>query len=771
MKKIYALVLTALSATAALTAAFDSMAARQDAGTQQTPVGQLTEEQADSIANATFDELDEVVVTGVRPVVQIDGATTTYNVDEDPGAGGSTLLDLLRKVPMVTVDGDDNIRINGQQNFKIYVNGREDPSLSANASRILKAMPATMVAKIEVITEPGAKYDAEGTGGILNLVTERKQTKGGYSGNLNAYFNNRMAGGGVSARMKTGNVTGGINFDYTDGTIWPMKGIGESETVYTDPATGKPGSAMISRQINKNGFRYFGGGINLSWEPNERNLFTLKGNAYNVNGYIKDFSDTESMYEVNGGTAGNPTLGRRLWSYTSQIGGALKNLSTTAELAYQHNFSDARHFLTLSYLFSYGHNSLDTDTRFINLEGYTPQALFQTNNMLNIIREHTAQIDYTNDFSTEKHLLEVGAKGVWRRNNAEGGMATGNGVGDLTEQPASETDMTQLQDVAAVYASYTGTYGNLGVKGGLRYEHTRMGNRYHTGDMTDFTRNLDDVVPNAAVTYNFSPMSNLRLAYQMRISRPTIDQVTPYRFDVMDFDVRTGNPDLKSEHSNKVSLTYTSFGQTLGGNVGVEYSRVNDMIASFTYLDGDVRVQTVANIGRQQTTALFGFLNWTIIPRMTFGVNARLEYVDLKAPSEKLSNSGWSLNYGANWGYMLLSGWRFNAYGGHTTRSIELQGHSNGWHYYGVSVTKSLLKDQSLEIGVSANNMFEKRQSYKSLTVTPEMRQNRTWRAENWNVGVNISWSFGNLKQDVRKTSVEIVNDDKTEVKSRQGGI
>lgn len=119
-----------------------------------------------TIALASDSEtLGEVVVTGQRRLVDSDGATLTYNVEEDPSATTSSTLDMLRKVPMVSVDAQENIKVKGQSNFKIYLNGKEDPMLSGDPKTILKSMPAASIKKIEVITEPGAKYDAEGTGG------------------------------------------------------------------------------------------------------------------------------------------------------------------------------------------------------------------------------------------------------------------------------------------------------------------------------------------------------------------------------------------------------------------------------------------------------------------------------------------------------------------------------------------------------------------------------------------------------------------------------
>lgn len=121
--------------------------------------------------------LEDFVITTTRKLVQSDGATLTYNVSEDPEAATNTTLEILRKVPGVTVDANDEIKVNGQSSFKIYLNGKEDPMMSGDIKTILKSMPASSIKKIEVISEPGAKYEAEGTGGILNIVTQTRQSQ------------------------------------------------------------------------------------------------------------------------------------------------------------------------------------------------------------------------------------------------------------------------------------------------------------------------------------------------------------------------------------------------------------------------------------------------------------------------------------------------------------------------------------------------------------------------------------------------------------------
>ena len=187
----------------------------------------LSEAQLDSIENAVYGEthdLQEIVVSADAPVIKVEGNLVSYNVANDPTASGQSALDMLRKVPMIAVDGQDNITLKGESNFKIYVNGRPEPMLSENASTILKAMPASAISKVEVIADPGAKYDAEGAGGIINLVTERSRRESGYNGSVTASLSNREIMAGVFGAAKWGPVTLNANVNYMNSRMFDQSG-------------------------------------------------------------------------------------------------------------------------------------------------------------------------------------------------------------------------------------------------------------------------------------------------------------------------------------------------------------------------------------------------------------------------------------------------------------------------------------------------------------------------------------------------------------------
>ena len=708
----------------------------------------------DTTAGSSYD-LEDLVVVADKPIVQSDGAKLTYNLQEDPSTKGNTLLDALRKVPMVSVDGEDKIRINGQENFKIYVNGKEDPSLSANYKNIFKAMPADAIVKVEVITEPGAKYDAEGTAGILNLITITKNSTDGYSGSIQATLSKAQSGGSLYGRMKKGKLTMSANFDYANGRLVPQ----HSDNITTLENTL---SSDAGRQVNsmkqRVGFDYIGGGLNLSYDLSDRDLITVNSNIYAVKGDLLKDKSTYSSIIYN---ADNSIRGEVFRRIDAQIA----NTGITAGTSWQHDFNGNGHTTILSYLFNHGYNKLEGNLFTEKSSGVSLADPYEKMLNKDFNNEHTIQLDYENPFGDGKHKLELGGKAVWRRNNTDSYNL--NGDSGSTAELTDKSDLTQIQDIYAAYASYTGKFGNLSANAGVRYEHTRMGINFHYGDTPDFLNHLNDVVPNAGLTYSFSYTSNLRLAYQMRISRPSLSQVNPFKQTFTPNQVTMGNPNLSSEKSNKVSLTYTNFGSVFGGNIGIEYSSIDNSIAhTYTMID-DVLYESYGNMGHDRRIAIFGMCNWTIIPRMQFMVNARLTRQMFSA--EEMSNKGWNLNYGANWNYSLQSGFKFNLYGGQKTRSYNLTGYNDGYYYYGLGISKDFLKNDAMTVTLSANNFLQGHNTYRTVTDTKGIRTTGEYKNSNWNVGISLSWRFGSLKSDVKKTDKSINNDDKSSFGAKSG--
>lgn len=711
------------------------------------------QEPADSVAVPLFDELDEVVIAADRPVMHTDGAKLTYNVDEDPAAASSTAMDILKKVPQVSVDGDGNVRLNGSGAFKFQVNGLDNPMLKQYAGQVLEAMPASAIVKIEVITEPGAKEDAEGTAGIINIITERTRSSDGYNGRIALQGGNRTLTPSLYGIVKKNKFTISANVNYQWG-FSPQKGENHTDITYLDPAAAGRLSSVIGQQAKHH---YLGGNINMSWEPNARNLFTAGGDVMYLDANLNRLYGTTDMFSP---------AGQLLWSFRQDGNGAFKIFNLSANASYRHNFSlEGSNYLVLSYLFNYGRDNISLFRNYQGVANYTPEYDYESSRSKTFDRGHTVQADYANDFRSQHHLMEVGAKGIFRHNTALSSYAYGNRPDGLTVFPDESGNILQPQRIYSGYASYTGTFDPLAVVAGLRYEHTLMGITDRLDAARSFRNRLNDWVPNAALTWNFSAMSNIRLAYQMRISRPSIEQVNPYSLSFSPYEVREGNPDLTSEHNHIVSLKYSAFGKKLGGTVGVEYNVADNAIASFTYLRQQDGINTVvtsyANVGRRQNVALTGFFNWNIIRNMSLAINGRLAYNMLNDPGTGFRHNGWSGNIGGNWNYSVADVYKFSAYAAWNSRSIAVQGYSTGYYYYGLSAARDFLADKSLTLSISANNFLQKEMKFTSHTATPNIITDTVGKSLNaWSLNVSVSWKFGSLNASVKKTGVELNNDD-----------
>lgn len=712
----------------------------------------LSEAQIDSLEKAAYGaearNLQELVVTADAPMVKVEGNTISYDVEQDPSSDGQSVLDMLRKVPLVSVDGQDNITLKGEGNYKIYVNGRPDPTLSANASTILKAMPASAVSKVEVISDPGAKYDAEGTGGIINLVTERKRRDAGYNGSLNASLTNRDIFAGAFGAAKWNRLTLNANINYMNQKWTSAPGSYENSTIY---APGAGGNEMRSSADTRRKFEYIGANLSGSWEASDNDLLNFSIAYTDVDGSMSIIDNHTEMLAPDGST---------LWSY-SRDGSLGYSFSTlTANAAWQHNFNRPDNYISLSYQFDFGKSSNPLTETFGDFVNYSTPFIQHSTYNDNYNRTHTLQLDYSNTLSPHA-AIEAGAKGIFRRNSAISTAEGSNDLLTLTPIPSESTDISQPQDIYALYLLYRANYGAWSANAGVRYEHTRMGIRYHYGDMDDFTNTLDDVVPNAGVTYSFSPAHALGLNYGMRISRPSLEQVNPYRLSYSPTEAMQGNPDLRSERINKISLSYRNFGRILGATISLDYNHTGNAIAGYAFLDGNTVVNTNANVGRKEDVNLNIFLmaNVSRFVRLTFNGMGGYTSITTSHPLD-LSNHGWTGNINHNGEWHMPAEMNLSWYGGYTWGKIGLQSKGGDFFYYGLALSRDFLADKSLRLTLNATNFAQKNFKFSNTVTDPNFTTHTINRMAAWRIGISATWKFGKTQSMVKSVNSRIANDD-----------
>lgn len=698
--------------------------------------------------------LDDLVVTARAALVQSDGAKLTYNVTEDPEAKSSSTLDILRKVPGVTVDAQENVKVNGQSSFKIFLNGKEDPMLSGDIKTILKSMPAATIQKIEVISEPGAKYEAEGTGGILNIVTQSRQALEGYLANIGAFANNNGLGAYLYGRAKAGKVTASADLSYNNSCFHSGNRYEQESTTtnFSDPTQ----YFRESHTTSTNSGYYLGGGFNLSWEPDTLNLFTLGFNGRR-NIYNSDARELIDMTDIGG---------RPVWHVGRDFETGYSGSSIGTILSYQHTFGRRDHTIVFSYSLNHSSDGNDSYIHTSDVVNYPDiDYVWSSDERTSSQDSHILQLDYTNPFN-EHHLLEAGGKANFRRADSNSAPWYGPSREDMAIDEADHVDMRQFDDIAALYASYTGTYGKWNVRTGLRYEYTRRGINYRIAPegYSDFTNRFNDWVPDASASFSWGGAQNLRAGYQMRISRPGIWVLNPYRNTMNPGSISYGNPDLKSEKSHNLSLAYSNYNHALTGSFKTTYyfstNAVTDVIFSTPELPGIVQT-TYANVGRYNNVRFDLNLNWRATNDLNFGLYLSEDYTNIKAESEflKAHKVNWRTTLSANADYTLPCKLRISLYGGYGSPWVDLQSEGDPWYYYSLGVGRSFLKDDRLSVNFSLNNLFptHRRSGWSQVSETAAVDSYTRYRQ--WSFGLNISWRLGGLSADVKRTASRLTEE------------
>ena len=711
-------------------------------------------------------ELGQVEIVAQKPLVKADIDKIEYNVQDDPDAQSNSVLEMLRKVPLVTVDGEDNIQVNGSSSFKVYVNGKPNNMMSNNPTEVLKSMPANSIKHIEVITNPGPKYDAEGVGGILNIVTVGSGLEG-YTATFSANVSNRGAGGAFGT-IKSGKLTvsARYNYNYND---QPRNYSSGSQHV-TPEAVTENSSNLDYDGSNKGHGSFQSGSMEASYEIDTLRLVTMSfglwGGGNKSNGstdYIATFPENINAAPIYSYSAFN----RSKSSWYSIDGG----------IDYQRLFKVKDRMLTFSYKINTRPQTSDSYTEYEIDNGYNPDWADYLNRLKNQhndgeqnTTEHTFQADYTTPIG-KLHTLEAGAKYILRNNSSEDDRFDADDTGKYEYNKDQSSHYKHSNDIIAAYLGYGLKVKRLSGRLGLRYEHTIQDVKYLVGRGEDFTKNFDDVVPSASIGYKLTDMSNLRLGYNMRIYRPGIWALNPYLNDADPSYISRGNPELDSEKSHAFNLSYSNFIQKFNVNISARYSFTNNSIENVTRLMPDTEIEglknptgkdvlysTYANIGKTRYASVNGYVNWNATSRTRIYMNMSGNYSYLEG-GEGMRNDGWSLFAYGGAQHTLPHDWRIsmNVFG--QTPWIMLQGKGSSFFDYGVSVNKSFL-NKRLTLSAFASNFFKKYMNQSSTTEGSGFVRESNYKYSRQRFGVSVSYRIGELKASVKKAARTISNDD-----------
>lgn len=618
-------------------------------------------------------------VTAQKVLVKIDVDKITYKVEDDVDSRTSTVLEMLRKIPMVSVDGQDNITVNGSSSFLVYVDGKPNPMISGNPSQILKLMPASVVKDIEVITNPGAKYDAEGVGGVLNLITGVSSEEGrtlldGQYGNVTLQGSTKGFGGGLYYSMQKGkwslSVSGNASDTYVNAAEYESERI--QKTTSGDFLTGTSGMSDVRTP-------FYNASTNISYEIDSQNLLTFGA------GYVGTILNSDSSFE----TSFASPLGD--YSYSGTVLSNTKTGSITANMDYQHNWADKpERSLVISYQFS----GTPTDTDVTNIFDQKDQPVFQdrrTDGFTNSA-SHTSQADFSTPLGQKPgHTFNAGAKFIARHNSSDQHDFAGD-----ENMPEGSLEYDFFNNIGALYAEYEGTFGPVGLKAGARYEHTWQNVAYALSPAKNFSLNYGNLVPNASLQYNIGMTQNIGLSYNMRISRPGITYLNPYMDNVTDPTVITyGNPDLMAETGHNINLVYNFYSQKWITTFTLRQNFLRNGMSQYSfYDDAHILNTTYGNIIGSSTMGLNAFVMWIPGQKTRVIFNGSGSHTDIRSEKLGQSRNGWTYSALLSLQQTLPCDLRLNMNGIASGRTFTLQGWSSGMVICTLGLTRSFLDDR-----------------------------------------------------------------------------
>ena len=705
--------------------------------TMTTLYAQKTEP-ADTLKGQT---LDEVVVAQRRKLIKNDIDKLTYDVQHDKTAQTKTTLEILKKIPLVTVDGQENIRVQGSTSFKVYRNGHPDPSLSGqNLKDILKAIPASTIKKIEVITDPGAKYDAEGTTAILNIVMMSNTKLQGISGNVNSDVDTHGSVRlGTYLTTKVGKLTTTVNYNLRKQGRKQTENYREEVYNYV-----KAGEQKREYGTNSTAAILHFGNISASYEIDSLNLLTASttflgykadANAQNTNERWDNNSQLIYKFDNNMTTPGYSHL---------NIGGRLD---------YQHKTHLDGEILTLSYMLAATRQHTIFRQMYNNMVNFPVNYTSYDQNTRERFTEHTFQIDYVRPFG-KHHKLESGTKYILRYNNSTSLMDYQGTTPDM------ESKFKHNAQVAAAYLSYIFTAGKWAARAGLRYEFTRMKASYPDGSNADYHANLNDWVPSASLQYKISDGQTLKFSYNTSINRPGIGYLNPAVISTPTA-VSFGNANLGSSRNQKLQLVYMLVTSKFTLQLSPYYSFTNNGIGRILYEQNRKDVSTFQNILKSKIFGISSYTEWTPFTGTSFTLNASMRYARITLPTPSLKNSGCGGGIYFNWEQKIP--WELTLttsiggeYGNRIYDPYAIEGH---WFYYDFTLTRRFFKDK-LTVSISAESPFIKERSstYRIVRGDYTGYECSVMYPRYFNIG--FSWSFGKLKASVKRAARSIENDD-----------
>jgi outer membrane receptor for ferrienterochelin and colicin len=677
----------------------------------------------DSLKKRQPVKLKTVTIRGQKPLVEqrVDGIV--FNVESMPAIAGSDASDILRKVPMVSVDQNGGLSIRGSSNVKVLIDGKPSDIYASSVADALRAIRGENIVRVGVITNPSSRYDAEGADAVINIIT-RKISDDATNGNVSGVAGNRSESIMVDIHSKKGSFLANADAFYQK--FWNRNGSVLERNI--DQLT------LVQRNETKQSGDYFFGGASLIYSLDSLNTFDIGYRA------------------------------RRMPNSTSGVADNYREIQGTQEYLFQRNMKSPVKNNGNSYNIGFNGASADKKNEYSILGVYAPfqgiSDYMLEQNGENLYRENffstttyddfVIQADYTRRFTAD-WKLETGAKFMAKNAKSESLFDVydfNNGI--YLRDALRSNDFTYQNRIYAAYANMTMKIGKWGLSGGFRYEGTELGAVFKNQavDIPSF----NNLVPQVLLNRMVDDKTSIKLSYAMKIQRPYISYLNPTVNSSDSLTLQYGNPELEPELTNRYQLSYSVNGAKLFRDFVLFFNDNKNTIENIRRpLGNDIFESTWKNVGKNQRLGISATISWKPSPSFTLGSGLTAQYVWLESGTLGISNKGLMRQLTLNGSYKLPRGFSVDFYGFFSAKNLQLQGYRSGWKFYNMTISKKS-KDERLNLSFRTETFLKPHTYIDEVISSANYQQRQSYRYQNQSVRLTVTYKIG--KKEIKSPKI-----------------
>ena len=665
-----------------------------------------------------------------------------FNAEKDLSSQSGVATDVLKKVPQVSVDVDGNVELAGSGGVRFLINGKPSTAFGSNITDVLQSIPASQVKSIEVITNPGAKYDAQGLGGIINIILKTSNAKG-YNGNLSLTAGTRIENGSFNINLRNNNF--GVNAFVSGNQRL------RSDNPFSSVRLTKNGSGEDRlQQSGVNNFERHGVQAGMGFDWTLKKLNSITGNiSFNQFGNSGHAYTDESLLLYS--PLGIPVLSR----INTSNDFSFKNADIG--LNYKRTFAKEGRELELGMNSSFGKESNYST----NAQRSEPKdSLYYGTQSTNPgkTKETEITLDYTEPVTKDITLGIGGKTSFYDINSNSSVLAYDPALLNYADDPSRNNNLAYHQKVYAFYSELSfPVFAGIEAKAGGRYERTEIRSYFSDAQHQVQVPGYNTFVPSLYLSKKFGESNTLKLSYSKRIERPDYRELNPFVNTNDPKNLTTGNPFLLPEIGHRIELGYSKdFGKTGSAMVSLFY-RINDndiqpyIVYYPTYVVGDsvytnVSVSTRQNIGMEKNMGMNLFGDLHVNTKLSLRSNIfffRRHTINTLDAGFNSNSFNYRFNLNAN--YQFASTLVAEFFGNFNSARHEAQGKYPSFTTYSFAIRKQFWNKKG-SIALTANNFFSKYVTQKTALTGTGFTLNGERQIPFRSIGINFTWKFGKLE-------------------------